>query len=414
MRDLQECELAVLGSIKADNSAYDEVHLRATDFIDPKNRRLFELMAEIIEAGRNVDDMSIFHALKASDELDLTSHATSLPTCYRANVDYYAKQVREAGRKRRLSQLVLELTDVLEREDSDAALAVVDRAITDVCQLETQRLRWVSDLVKPAFAEIQEAHAADKERWAGVRTHFDAIDAKTCGFQAGDMIVIAARPSIGKTALALSMIAQMSIEHDTVSGLFSAEMPSVAIVNRLWAMSSKVSLTALRYGNVRRPSDFARVLQAGNDLKNCRILLDDTPNIPLQELRLKARQMVRLGAQILFVDYITLIRHGDKRMPRWERVGDISKELKRMARDLSVPVVALSQVGRPSEGHEPSLSDLRQSGEIEEDADIVMLLHREREEEEATLRIAKHRNGPTGLVRLRFVMEYARFRGVEI
>ena len=191
-------------------------------------------------------------------------------------------------------------------------------------------------------------------------------------------------------------------------GFFSCEMSRKQIGKRLLAMIGGLNLSRIRAG-LMSSADFSALNDAATQLHETTLALDDTPNIGLTELRSKARQMRRHGVQCIFVDYLTLIRHGDMRMSRPERVGEVSKQMKGLARELDIPIVALSQVNREAEDKIPNLENLRQSGEIEEDSDVVMMLHRERDKDETILRVAKHRNGPTGDAELTFQREHVRF-----
>ena len=255
----------------------------------------------------------------------------------------------------------------------------------------------------PAVIELVEQLWKNRGSILGVKTGFPSLNSFTGGFQRGEYIVIAARPGIGKTEFIISMIiAQMRL--GIRAGIFSAEMAATRMLLRMLCTAGGMSFTRVREGGLQR-IDFARMKESGDELARSRIFLDDTAAIAFSELRSKARRMVKLGAQVLYVDYLTLVRYGDARMPRHERVGELSKGFQRLARELNVPLVVISQINRAGEGIQPTLDMLRQSGEIEEDADVIMFLHRKRNSTHTDLIIAKSRDGGNGLVELIYLPE---------
>jgi replicative DNA helicase len=246
----------------------------------------------------------------------------------------------------------------------------------------------------------------------------------TSGFQNSEFIIIGARPSVGKTALALTMAANMAIHRKIPVGFFTLEMADMALMQRLLSSEARINSEKLRTGMLR-PADFHNLTEAAGRIYEAPLFIDDTPNIKLLDLRAQARRMKsKEGIKILFVDYIGLIEPENKNnVPRHEQVAEISRSLKSLARELELPIVCLSQVGRQSEGKPPTLADLRESGSIEQDADVVLFLHREREDTrdahgqegggagnvETDLVIAKQRNGPVGTVKLAFLPHYTKF-----
>ena len=240
----------------------------------------------------------------------------------------------------------------------------------------------------------------------------------TSGFQKSEFIIIGARPSIGKTALALSMAANIAIKQGISAGFFSLEMSDMALMQRLVASEARINSSHLRSGMFKM-SDFSKLTEAASRIYEAPLYIDDTPNMKLLQIRSTARRLkAQEDVQILFIDYIGLIEPENKgRTPRHEQVGEISRSLKALARELEVPIICLSQVGRQSEGEPPKLSDLRESGSIEQDADVVMFLHRDRmgsedepgSDRKTELIVAKQRNGPVGKVELVFVPQYTKF-----
>jgi len=258
-----------------------------------------------------------------------------------------------------------------------------------------------------AVEQIEKAYRTSGELQK-VTSGYTQIEKLTNGFQPGDLIILGARPSIGKTSLALNMATRISVKYSVPVGFFSCEMSRQQLVNRIIAAEGKINLAGIRSGVIRE-SDFSRITGVCAKLYLSQLIIDDTPDISLAQLKSKSRQMKRMGCQIIFVDYLTLIRYGKAQVPRHERVGEISKSLKSLARELEIPIMALSQVGRSAEGRMPTLSDLRQSGEIEEDADLIMLLHRERDQQETRICVAKNRNGATDTVSLAFLPQFVCF-----
>jgi replicative DNA helicase len=237
---------------------------------------------------------------------------------------------------------------------------------------------------------------------------FYDLDNTLSGFQNGDLIVIAARTSIGKTAFALNIAEYISL-NNVKCVFFSCEMAPKQICKRLLSSLAKIPHRAMVTGNLGDGSTFAKMEEAYDKLWSSQFYADFTPLIPFHELKSKCRIAVRNGCKIVFVDYLTLIKYGDNKMPRWERTGELVKELKTMAIQLNIPVIVLSQLNRQAEGQKPTLAELRQSGEIEEHSDIIIFLHRDRGESETEMIIAKHRNGGTGSFPLFFNEQQVRF-----
>ena len=266
-------------------------------------------------------------------------------------------------------------------------------------------MKWIKDVLPEVVSRLEEDFKYGG-KLRGVSSGYTDIDVLTNGFQGGDLIVIGARPSIGKTALALSMATKVALQKNVMVGFFSCEMASVQLVNRLISGESRVNL---RYSKKSKEGYFDKIVNAADKLYSAAILIDDTANIGLTKLKNKARKMKRLGIKLIFVDYLTLIQHGNQRLQSYEKIGEISKSLKQLARELNISIVVMSQVNRNAEGRMPTLAHLRLSGAIEEDADIIMFLHRKRDGYETELNIAKNRNGPTDTIKLIFLPEYIRF-----
>ncbi|MBA7540273.1 Replicative DNA helicase [subsurface metagenome] len=259
--------------------------------------------------------------------------------------------------------------------------------------------------------------------YIGVPSGFSSLDSYTAGFQNAEFIVIGARPSVGKTALALTMAGNMSIKNHIPVGFFTLEMSSMALMQRLLSSEARLKSHALRSG-ILKPSDFHKLTEAAGKIYEAPLYIEDSPNLKLLDLRAQARRMrSQHKVSIIFIDYLTLIGSEHQDMPRHEQIAEISRSLKALARELNIPVVALSQVSRESEGKRPSLANIRESGSIEQDADVVIFLHRERQPDtdgsdiprniRTEVIIAKQRNGPVGTIELAFIPEYTKFEDMS-
>ena len=273
-------------------------------------------------------------------------------------------------------------------------------------------IKPITELLSQTVDSIEKRYQ-NQGKFTGIATGYKTLDAHTDGFQKGELVILGARPSVGKTAFALNMI--MNMLYDKVSvGMFSIEMPAWLLLYRLISLTKLIDSTSLRTGKLEG-NDMEMVIAAANYLSATQLWLCDEPSLYINNLEKIAEEMVKNYAiRILFVDYITLIRPQTKGIPRHEQVSDISQRLKGLARKLEIPVVAVSQVKREVEGRYPNLSDLRESGSLEQDADVVLLLHRDRDKEEflknsAKLWIAKNRNGPIGMVKMDFLPQYMKF-----
>lgn len=409
--ELREYERCLLAGCKRRPPLIDELRVRLEDFTDPKAANLFRAIESVRSSGRSVDDLSLIQ--EASVDI---GYIVGLPEAAAGNAGWYLERIREAALRRRIVAAAGRIHETAARSDLEAGeiLEAMDREVTALGDRERAEIVWLKDVLKLAVDDIQRRAANPTLACTGIASGYWDLDRLTDGFQPGELAIIAARPSLGKTALAVSLLVNIAVRGGVVAGFFSAEMSEVLIAQRFLANAGRFDLGLVRRGMIAK-SDGSRLLQAASELYHDQVLLNATPNIKLTDLKGLARCMVRRGARILFVDYLTLIQHGDTRQPRHERVGEVSKQLKGLARELNVPVVVLSQLARTAEGKEPSLAELRQSGEIEEDADLVMLLHREREQGDladavqTSLIVAKNRNGPCGTVRMVFRLKSGRF-----
>ena len=430
-----DAEMATLGALVLDSEALAVVlrYLRADDFYKLAHQKIFTAIVGLFNEGRGVDLLTLTDELRSEGALQSaggTAYVSSLtsvvPTS--ANVEYYAKIVQENSIRRLLLKIAGEMVSSAH-DDSLDGRAVIEEAekkifaVTDSQQKGQYHV--ARDIVPGAISAIEQLYHR-KESYTGVPTGFTELDNMTSGFQNSEFIIIGARPSIGKTALALTMAANMAIKNKIPVGFFTLEMSEMALMNRLIASESRISSEKLRSGMLK-PSDFHNLTEAAGRIYEAPLYIDDTPNMKLLDLRAQARRMLsKEGVKIIFVDYIGLIEPESKNnVPRHEQVAEISRSLKSLAREMEVPVICLSQVGRQSEGKAPSLADLRESGSIEQDADVVMFLHREKDSGQSDdqsrgalnipteLVIAKQRNGPIGTVPIVFIPKYTRFENLS-
>ena len=406
---LADYERCLVAGCKRKPALIDELRIRVEDFTDPDALATFRAILELRESGREVDDVALWQAVKGVSP----AYLADLPTAAVHNAPWYLEQMRSAGLRRRIRSAAARITETAGRDDAEPEeiLESIDREMTGLVETECAELVWLKDALKPAVEDIQRRAAHPELACTGIPSGYWDLDRYTDGFQPGELIIIAARPSLGKTALAVSLLVNIAVRGGVRCGFFSCEMSETLIAQRFLANAGRLNLGEVRRGVIAK-RDAAGLLRAAEELYHEQVLLNTTPSIRLQDLKGLARSMVRRGARLIVVDYLTLIQHGDARTPRHERVGEVSKALKGLARELDVPVIVLSQLARTAEGKEPNLAELRQSGEIEEDADVVMLLHRERDESdpiEVALYVAKNRNGAVGTVKLLFFPRCGRF-----
>jgi replicative DNA helicase len=407
-----DSETAVLNGVLADQEALDEIGLVPEDFTDVTRSAIFRAMVTVHEAGRTVDIISVSDQLRVDKSPVQPSTVAHLSSVTAANIAYYAGKVRELSTKRRILAILRGVKDQLEGNSAQDVIDSLDQKLTDLVVGHVTGITKIGSLLHSTLQTVENLYQ-HKGQIPGLSTGFPELDQVLAGLQAQDLIVIGARPSQGKTSLAFTMALNQACAGKPV-GFFSAEMPAKRLVMRALSGLGRVNSQSVATGLLRE-ADFARLMEAGGKLYNAPLYLDDTPNISLAQLRSRARKMRRLGVVCIYIDYLTLIRHGDNRTPRYERVGEITKSLKNLARELDIPIVALSQVGREAEGRLPTMADLRQSGEIEEDADVIIFIHRDRNSEDSgrdrltIVDVAKDRNAATETIQLIFIPEYVRF-----
>ena len=423
-----EAEVAALGALLLNEEALPVVlrYLRPDDFYRPAHRRIFEAIVALFNRSDPVDLITLTDELERSAALDSCGGASyvsgltsGVPTS--ANIEYYARLVQGCSLRRRMLALSAELSADARNAGRDVR-EVIDDAEQHIFDLSDQQLagsyRSAREIISPTVAKI-EAIARSGAAYTGVPSGYSDLDRLTSGFQESEFIVIGARPSVGKTALALSMATNIAIRADqpVAVGLFTLEMSGFAVMQRVLAGEARIDSTRIRSGLLNQ-SDWQKITDAAGRIYDAPLYIDDTPGLRLLDLRAQARRMrARNEVRIIFIDYLTLVTSEHLDLPRHEQIAEISRSLKALARELNIPVVALSQVRRETEGRRPALADLRESGSIEQDADVVMFLHREREPEgpriETDLMVAKQRNGPTEDVKLAFIPRFVRFESYQ-
>jgi replicative DNA helicase len=422
-----EAEIATLGALLLDSEALSTVirYLRPEDFYKTSHQRIYQSILNLFDRNEAIDLITLTEDLKSNSLLEAcggpayVSRLTSaVPTS--ANVQYYAQIVQECSTRRNLARIASGIISDSHDEAQEVRL-IIEEAERQIFEITDRQhagsFQPAKEIVSRTIEAIEKLYHT-KDAYIGIPTGFTDLDVLTSGFQNSEFIVIGARPSVGKTALALSMAANIAIRHKLPVGFFTLEMSSMALMQRLLAAEARIKSNSLRSGFLK-PSDFHKLTEAASKIYEAPLYIEDSPSLRLLDLRALARRMKhQFNVAIIFVDYLTLITAENRELPRHEQIAEISRSLKALARELDVPVVALSQVRRESEGKQPNLADLRESGSIEQDADVVIFLHRERiggpEQEvprnvETELIVAKQRNGPVGALKIAFIPEYTKF-----
>jgi replicative DNA helicase len=432
-----EAERSILGAILLDNSLYDQAaeNLTPDDFSLDAHRRVYSRMRDLQESGRPVDMITLVEELDRRKEVEaiggvayLSSLIDGVPD--RPSIEHYVRIVRNKALLRGLINLSQNaIAEAIEH--SDEAEEVLGRAEQAIFQLSENRIGQgfmnIPSIIKGSFGSLEELLDRGQEI-TGLETHYTLFDKLTSGLQPSDLIIIAARPSMGKTALAMNIAENAAVLDGKVVGVFSLEMSREALLIRMLASHAQVDSQALRQG-FRSKDDIRKLTKATEELMHSKLFIDDSPGLSVSEMRAKARRLRQTeGLDLLIVDYLQLMSAvpiGGKRFEnRTQEVSAISRGLKALAKELKVPVVALSQLSRAPESrggdHRPQLSDLRESGSIEQDADVVAFIFREEVykkddpdlEGMAELIVAKQRNGPTDMIKMAFVKRYTRFENL--
>ena len=421
-----EAERAVLGALLLNWGAMGDVigKLRPERFYSLQNQVIFEALTELFSHNIQGDTLTLVDQLRKNNKLEqaggtayIASLTDTVPSS--ANIEYYAEIVLDRATRRDLikisSELKAESFDL--GKESTALLDTAEQRIFALAERNETTVIHDARNIMIKEIEIIDARYNSKNEFTGVPTGFGKLDTYTSGFQNSELIIIGARPSIGKTALALSMMQNIALEKNIPCGFFSLEMPYESIGMRILSQESRVPMHKMRSGMLKY-EDVKKIQDAAGRWFEAPLYTVDTPNMKLLELRAMARRMVKNHkVKIIFIDYIGLITTENPNAPVYDQMSEVSKSLKALARELEMPIVALCQVARAAEGEPPNLAQLRGSGSIEQDADVVMFLHRERLKEEtpvqeATLILAKQRNGATGDIKISFVPAYSKYENL--
>ncbi|WP_434777173.1 replicative DNA helicase [Neisseria sp. Ec49-e6-T10] len=435
-----EAEQSVLGGLLLDNVAWEKVAdiLTETDFYRHEHRLIFKAVARLVELARPADVITVQEELERNDELQsigglayLATLAQQTPSA--ANIRRYAEIVRERSIMRQLAQVGTEIADSAYNPQGKEASQLLDEAENKVFQIaeSTQRAKQgfldMPKLLKEVVERIDVLYARDNlDDVTGVPTGFSDMDAKTSGFQPGDLVIVAGRPSMGKTAFSMNIAEHVAVECKLPVAVFSMEMGGAQLVLRMLGSVGRLDQHVLRTGRLE-DEHWSKLNTAVVKLSDAPMFIDETPALTALELRARARRLARqFGGKLglIVVDYLQLMSGSGRGDNRASELGEISRALKGLAKELSVPIVALSQLSRSVEQRtdkRPMMSDLRESGAIEQDADIIVFMYRDEyynpdspQKGLAEAIIGKHRNGPTGKVYLTFLGQYAKFENAVL
>lgn len=424
-----DAEQSVLGAILIDKEAINTASeiLKAADFYDTQHQLIFEAMVALYEQRHPIDIVTLTAELKKKKQLKilgsafLTDLVNMVPTA--ANVENYARIIKDASIKRSLISISAEVTTLAFDDNKEVreVLDAAESAVFAISQGNTIRgFTPIKQSLAASFDRIDELHKSGAGL-RGIKTGFTDLDNMLSGMQASNLLILAARPGTGKTAMAMNLAQYVSVVEKKPIGIFSLEMSQEELVDRLLVAQADVDAWRLKTGKLSE-EDFTKLSEAMGQLADAPIFIDDTPGITLSEMRTKARRLqLEHGISLLIVDYLQLVNPGRKIESRVQEVSAVSQALKNLARELKIPVIALSQLSRAVEHRgdsKPQLADLRESGAIEQDADVVMFLYKADMDATGTtipvnLLIAKHRNGPTGEVNLLFRGDRIRFYNME-
>lgn len=424
-----DAETSVLGSMMLSKDAIADVveHLRGEDFYKPAHETIYDVILDLYASGEPADAVTVSNALSKSGDLARIGGAAYLHTLIQsvptsANAIFYAEIVRELALLRRLVTAGTRIVQMGYDAQGDTD-DLINRAQSEVYQVTERRTTEdyvrLSEALQPTIEEIERSGSHDGDT-AGVPTGFYEFDELTNGLHPGQMIVIAARPGVGKSTLALDFARSAALHHEQTTVIFSLEMGRIELTTRLLSAESSIPLQKLRQGKLDDERDWTTLANTMGKINDAPLFIDDSPNMALTEIRAKCRRLKQQhDLKMVVIDYLQLMTSGKRVESRQQEVSEFSRSLKLLAKELEVPVIALSQLNRSSEQRNdkrPMVSDLRESGSIEQDADMVLLIHREDMYDkesphagEAIIMVAKHRNGPTGEITVAFQGARSRF-----
>ena len=424
----EEAERSVLGAAMLNKEVLFDIleEVKEDDFYNESHKEIFRAIWELYRKNSAVDMLTVCEELKSRQSLDMVGGRAYIATLTAevpstANGREYAKIIAE---KAIMRQMIRTAEDITEKgyESKMAAREILDYAESGIFQIAQMRQKNDYTKIQDVLLEnlkIIDAAAQNKDKITGIPTGFHDLDEKTSGLQRSDLIIVAARPGMGKTAVALNIAQQSAVKHGTSAIIFSLEMSKEQLGQRLLAMQARVEMQKLKQGDLDR-KDWDRVSLGVDELNNSKIVIDDTPGISLMEMRNKCRRLkAEQGLDLIVVDYLQLMTFEGKTDNRQQEISALSRNMKLLAREMNCPVILLSQLSRAPELRQdkrPMLSDLRESGSIEQDADIVIFLYRDDYYNENTekpgvceVNIAKHRSGPTDKIELTWVSRYTKF-----
>lgn len=431
-----EAERAVLGAILIENDALIRVleHVQADDFYREAHRLLFTHMVQLNQISRPVDSVTLAESLRSAGVLELVGGMIGIASLTDAvpvttNIAAYAQIIREKAVMRRLLEAVGQISDQVYATETEfqELLNFAETTIFKVTEVRGGKaFAHISTVLEATFAQIEKRYA-QKESITGIPTGLNGLDRMLAGLQKSDLLILAARPAMGKTAFALNLAQHAAIRNGVCTAVFSLEMSKEQLVMRMLTSEGKVDASKVKTGQLE-DDDWQMLIKAAEKMYDAPIYIDDTPGLSINELRSKVRRLKQeKGLGLLVVDYLQLMTGSSKTASREQEISEISRGLKGIAKELNIPVIALSQLNRSLESRtdkRPMMSDLRESGAIEQDADIIMFIYRdwvykrkespefENDEElkrKAEVIIGKHRSGPTGTVHVIFLGEYSSF-----
>ncbi len=429
-----EAEQSILGGLMLDREALDQVgdSLSPEDFYKPGHQKIYQAIKDLHTKAQPIDIITVTNALQAEGQLEVTGgpeYLVSLldKTISSANISSHAKIVKEKATLRRLIQVNSGLIERAYDQDFVDVESFVDQAESEIFKIAENKtqtgLVGSMEIVKASIQKIEELYK-NKAEITGIGTGFKRLDEMTSGLHPGELTIIAARPSMGKTAFSLNIAQHIALRLKKTVAYFSLEMGKESMMMRMLSAESKVSMNEIRNGRIQ-DSAWPKLINAASALSEASIFIDDTSGVSPFEIRSRARRLkAEHGLDVILIDYLQLMSMKQKMHSREQEVAEISKSLKAIAKELQVPVIALAQLNRGVEGRtekKPMLSDLRESGSIEQDADVIMMLYRDdyydKETPEkqglAEVIVGKQRNGATGPVKLRFDAQYNRFRDAD-
>ena len=437
---VRDLEKAVLGGLMLETERYDAVSLiiQFSDFEGQDHQSIFQSMGELVYANKPLDPLTVSGRLdnknlltRAGGKNYLIDLASSTPSA--ANLEAYAEMIRQKSISRKLMRINLEISQLIINPQGKDAAALLDEAETKIFSLNDEASKTASSIQKldtliPNTIDKLNEIAAAGGSLLGTSTGYKDIDKELLGLQNGDLIIIAARPSMGKTALALNMVENIVTNKDIEGGvlLFSLEMPAESLTTRLLASHAKINQQKVRSSNMNK-NELKKFMESSSKLKDLPLYIDDSSMLTPMELRARARRIARQepnGLSLIVVDYLQLMQLPVSTENRVNQISEISRSLKMLAKELKVPVVALSQLNRQVEqrpNRRPIMADLRDSGAIEQDADVILFIYREEAYDEDTevgnkaeIIIGKQRNGPIGTVNLTYLKEFTRFEDFAV